>query len=102
MIAVFSTLVAWALPFWMLSIGIGYGVFAMSAPEHRRDLALLAVAQLAGVAVLLAGESLGVGPSDEWGDHPVAVTAAVMTTSLLTVVALIPTIRRPQRSASAR
>ena len=102
MIAVFSTLVAWALPFWMLSIGIGYGVFAMSAPQHRRDLAFLAVAQLAGVAVLLAGESLGVGPSDEWGDHPVAAVAAIMTTSLLTVLALISTIRRQQHSASAR
>ena len=86
----------------MLSIGIGYGVFAMPARQHRRDLALLALAQLAGVAILFVGESLGVGPSDEWDDHPVAVIAAIMTTSLLTVLALIPTIRRQQHSASAQ
>jgi hypothetical protein len=101
-IAVFSTLAAWALPFWMLLIGIGYGVFAMVVPEHRRHLAPLAVAQLAGVATLFVGESLGVGPSDEWDTHPVAVTAAVMTTSLLTVVALLPNTRRPKQLASAR
>ena len=100
-IAVFATLFAWALPLWMLSIGIGYGVFAMSAPEHRRHLALLAAAQIAGVAVLIAGESLGVGPSDEWGSHPIAGTAAIMTTSLLTVAALIQISHGPQRSAAS-
>ena len=101
-IAVCTTVVAWALPLWMLSIAIGYGVFAIETPKQRRGLALLALAQLAGLAVMLAGESVGVGPSDEWGDHPVAGSAAVTITALLTTGALIMLARGPRRSPSAR
>ena len=88
-VAVCTTVIAWALPLWMLSIALGFGVFAIEAPEHRRGLGLLAVAQLTGLAVMLAGEAVGVGPSDEWGNHPVAGSVAITTTALLTTAALI-------------
>ena len=35
-IAVCTTVIAWALPLWMLSIAIGYVVFATEAPKQRR------------------------------------------------------------------
>jgi hypothetical protein len=100
-IAVCTTVVAWALPLWMVSIAGGYGVFAREAPKQRPGLALLALAQLAGLAVLVAGESLGVGPSNEGGDHPAATSAAITITALLTTAALIQLARGPRRSPSA-
>ena len=96
--AVCTTVVAWALPIWMFSIAIGYGVFAIEAPKQRRGLGLLALAELAGLAVLLAGNAADVGPSDEWGDHPVAGSAAITTTALMTTGALILLARGQRRS----
>jgi hypothetical protein len=98
-VAVCTTVIAWALPFWMLSIAVGYSVFAIEFPRQRRRLGLLAFAQVAGVAVLLAGNAARLGRSDEWGDHPVAGSASVATTALLTVAALILLARSPRRPA---
>ena len=98
-IAVCTTVIAWALPLWMVSIALGYSVLAIEFPRQRRRLGLLAFAQVAGVAVMLAGNAARLGPSDEWGDHPMAGSAAVTTTALLTVAALILLARSPRRSA---
>ena len=47
---------------------------------------------------MLVGKAARLGPSDEWGDHPVAGSAAVTTTALLTVGALILLARGPRRT----
>ena len=100
-IAVATTMVAWALPFWMSSIALGYAVLAIGVPAHRRGLAALAGAQLAGVLAVLVGEAVGIGTPDKWGDHPIAGAIGIMTVPVLTIAALVLLISDAHRSSSA-
>ena len=64
---------AWAVPLWTTLLGAGLAVLAWSSPgPARRAVAVLAGGQVAGVVVLIAGETAGIGRTDEWGNHPVA------------------------------
>lgn len=75
--------VAWALPLWMTVLGVGFAILAVaSEPPARRLVAVLAVGQLAGVALLFAGLALQFGRRDEYGDHPVAGGIALVVTGL--------------------
>jgi hypothetical protein len=99
-IGVCTTIVAWALPFWMGSIALGYGVLAIGVPKHRRGLASLAVAQLLGLITVVVGTSVGIGTLDEWGDHPVAQSAGLATAALLTIGSLVLLTSDARRSSS--
>jgi hypothetical protein len=100
-IAVGTATVAWALPFWMGSIALGYAVLAIGVSKHRRGLAALAVAQLAGVLAVLVGEAVGIGTPDEWGDHPIAQLIGMMTVAVLTIGSLVVLLSDARRSSSA-
>ena len=98
-IGVCSTLIAWASPVWMLGLGIGFGVFAIGAPEHRRVLARLAAAQFAGLAIVVAGEAVGVGAPYEQGTHLVTQAAGLVIAGLLTARASVLLAREARPAA---
>lgn len=89
-VAVLSTVAAWALPLWMTLSAVGYGlVAAAGAPPWRRAVALLSVAQVLGIAALFLGIAAEVGRQDEYGDHPVAFGIGTLATAVATVGALV-------------
>ena len=57
---------------------------------------MLALAQLAGLAVTLVGEAAELGPTNDSGDHPYVLSAAIATTALLTALALVLLNRGPR------
>ena len=103
-VGVAATLVAWALPLWMSVIGIGLAMVAIATA--RRDVALLAVGQVAGIAALLLGIAAEVGEPDGYGDYPAAVGIALIATAAITIVALVDfargAARHPAPSADAK
>lgn len=85
-----AAMVAWALPLWMTILGIGFAAIAVaSGPGERRAMALLAIGQVAGLAVLFAGIAAEVGRRDEWGDYPAADGIAIVVTAAISVIALL-------------
>ena len=89
-VAVLSTVAAWALPLWMTLSAVGYGlVAAAGAPPWRRAVALLSAAQVLGIAALFLGIAAEVGRQDEYGDHPVAFGIGALATAVATVGALV-------------
>jgi hypothetical protein len=88
--AVASFIGAWALPLWMTLLGAGFAMLAAAAGSaQRRPLALLAVGQLAGIAVLIAAIEAEVGRVDEYGDYPLAGGIAVLFVAATAIVALL-------------
>jgi hypothetical protein len=88
-VGLLSTLVAWALPLWMTILAIGYAVVAVSGQHPwRRSVALLAGAQLLGMAAMFVGIVAEVGRRDEYGDRPVAFGIGIVVTAGATVVSL--------------
>ena len=88
--AVAAFIGAWALPLWMTLLGGGFAVLAAAAgPAQRRPLALLAVGQLAGIAVLIAAIEAEVGRADEYGDYPLAGGIALLVVAATAIVALL-------------
>jgi len=84
-----AAIVAWALPLWMTVLGVGFAMITVaSGPRQRRAVALLAVGQLAGLAVMFAGIVAEVGRQDEYGDYPAAGGIALAITATLTIIAL--------------
>ena len=98
-VGLLSTLVAWALPLWMTLLAIGFGLVAVSGQRPwRRSVALLAGAQLLGMAAMFVGIAAEVGRRDEYGDHPVAFGIGIVVTTAATVVSL----HQLDRSINAR
>ena len=65
--------VAWALPLWTTLLGAGLALLAWSSPQPaRRALTVFAAGQVAGLVMMVAVEEVGIGRTDEWGDHPLA------------------------------
>ena len=89
-LAVLSSIVAWALPLWMTLSAVGYGlVAAAGAHPWRRAVALLSAAPVLGMAVLFLAIAAEVGRKDEYGDHPAAFGLATIVTAAATVGALV-------------
>jgi len=89
-LAVLSTVAAWALPLWMTLSAVGYGLVALAGtPPWRRAVALLSAAQALGLVVLFLGIALEVGRQDEYGDHPVAFGLSTIATAVASVSALV-------------
>jgi hypothetical protein len=88
-VGLLSTLVAWALPLWMTLLAIGFAVVAVSGQRPwQRPVALLAGAQLLGMAAMIVGIAVEVGRRDEYGDHPVAGSIGLVLTAGAAVVSL--------------
>lgn len=82
-LAVASTVVAWALPLWMTLLAITFAVLAVAAPRARPSgLATLAPAQLAGVGALMMAIIAEVGPQDRYGDYPSASGVGLLVTGV--------------------
>lgn len=85
----FVSIVAWALPLWMVLLGSGYALIALSArPPMRRAIACLSVAQLAGTPALIVATEIGVGTPDSYGDYPAAAAIALVITAAITILGL--------------
>jgi len=88
-VGVASTLVAWALPLWMTLLAVGFSLVALSGLRPwRRAVALLAGAQLLGMAAMFIGIAAEVGRRDSYGDYPVAGSIGIVVTASVTVVSL--------------
>ena len=62
-LGVASTIVAWAIPMWTVTIAIGYAVLAKSDRARRGAVLALAGAQLAGLGAAIAATKVGGGPT---------------------------------------
>ena len=72
----FAFVGAWALPLWMVLLGLGFGVVGLAVDgPARRSAVFLAATQFAGVAVQFAALGLG-------ADEDVAAGVALIVTSV--------------------
>ena len=92
-VAVLSTLVAWASPLWQASLAVAFVLLAVGTDRFRTPLFALAGAQLAGVAAFFVGDAVGIGDVDSYGDYPLAFEVSVALSSLLTAAAVWLTVR---------
>ena len=77
-LAVASTLVAWASPLWMTLLAISLAVLAVAAPpDMRAGLATVSAAHVVGILVTVAGIEAEVGRQDSYGDYPAAAGLGV-------------------------
>ena len=85
----FMSIVAWALPVWMVLLGSGYALIALSLrPPMRRAIACLSAAQLAGTPALIVATEIGVGTPNDYGDYPAARAIALVITAAITILGL--------------
>ncbi len=83
-----STVVAWALPLWMVTIAVGHAVLSLSDDAQRSAVRALSGAQLAGLAVAIVMIEVGAGLPGSYNDYPQAQALGITTTALLTCIAL--------------
>ncbi len=89
-LAVASTLVAWAAPLWMTLIAAGFVVLALSVPRSARfPLLAIATAQLLGMAAMFVGIVAEVGRQNSYGDHPAAFGIGLVVTAVLSALGLV-------------
>lgn len=99
-LGVVATIVAWALPLWMMLLGGGLALIALSAERsERRTIGFLAAGQLVGLAVLFGGIATEIGRRDSYGDYPAAIGIALVVTASITVLALVDLATTPNRPA---
>lgn len=104
-LAVLSSLVAWATPLWATLFAVSCAVLAAAAPRvHRTGLAVLAAAQLVGIAVMIAAIEAELGSRDSYGDYPAAfgLGNAVIAAGSVLGVALLARANSPVRSEPAK
>jgi len=96
------SIVAWALPLWMVVLGFGFALIALSVGSPvRRGIACLSAAQLVGTPVLIVAIENEVGTPDSYGDYPAAGSIALVVTAAITILGLVqlamlqPTTRQP-------
>ncbi|MCJ7781824.1 MAG: hypothetical protein MUQ27_13480, partial [Acidimicrobiia bacterium] len=81
LLGVVSTIVAWALPLWMGTLGIGFALVAVgSSGAVRRAASMLAGAQALGIVTLFALLQVEIGEQDEYGDYPAVFGIALLVT----------------------
>ena len=89
LLGVVSTIVAWALPLWMGTLGIGFALVAVgSSGAVRRAASMLAGAQALGIVTLIALLQVEIGEQNEYGDYPAVFGIALLVTVAGTLVAL--------------
>ena len=82
-LAVASSVVAWASPLWMTLLAITFAVWAVAAPRALRPgLATLAAAQLVGVGATIVAIESEVGPQNSYGDYPAAFGLGLLVTGV--------------------
>jgi hypothetical protein len=92
---VVTTLVAWALPLWMVVLGVGIALMAAATTRRERATTFaLAIAPFIGLATLIVSIEAEVGSPDEYGDHPAAAGVALVITALGMIGALLAFARR--------
>lgn len=104
-LAVVSSLVAWATPLWATLLAISCIVFAASAPRMlRTGIAVLAAAQLIGIGVMIAAIEAELGRRDSYGDYPAAfgLGNAVIAAGSVLGVAMLARAGSAARSEPAR
>lgn len=89
MLAMASTVVAWASPLWMTSLAIAFAVLACAAPRALRPgLATLAAAQLVGLGATIVAIEAELGPQDSYGDYQAAFGVGLLVTGVGSVLGL--------------
>ncbi len=108
-VAVASSLVAWAQPLWATLLALSCILFALAAPRHLRPgVAVLAASQLVGMVALIGALEAKVGRRNSYGDYPVAfglgivVTAAGAIVGIAILARLIDSARRETATTVAR
>jgi hypothetical protein len=87
---VVTTLVAWALPLWMVVLGAGIGLIAAATTRRERAASIaLAIAPFVGLATLIVAIEVEVGSRDEYGDYPAATGVALVVTAVGMIGALL-------------
>jgi hypothetical protein len=92
--SVATSIIAWALPLWMCSLGIALSLLASTSDRGRAALVALAIAPFVGFAALIAGSEAEVGRRDEYGDYPAAGGIALVVTACIMIAGLIALARR--------
>lgn len=93
-LALASTVVAWAYPLWMTSIAISFAVWAVVAPRALRPgLATLAAAQLVGMGAMIVAITAELGEPDSYGDYPAAFGVGLVVTALGSALGLALLVR---------
>jgi hypothetical protein len=92
---VVTTLVAWALPLWMVVLGAGIALIAAATTRRERAATIaLAVAPFVGLATLIVAIEAEIGSRDEYGDYPAAIGIALVVTAVGMIGALLAFARR--------
>ncbi len=72
-VAAASSVVAWALPLWATLLAGSCALLAVAGPRLvRGGVALLAAAQVVGIAAMIGATEAEVGRQDSYGDYPAA------------------------------
>lgn len=75
-LGVVASVVAWAVPFWMGVQAVGLVVFGTAAVRNgtapKLATTLIATGFVVGVASFIALNAAEIGPTDSYGDHPLA------------------------------
>ena len=83
LLAVASTVVAWAEVLWMTLLAITFAVWAVATPRALRPgLATLCAAQLLGVGAMIVALEAELGPQDSFGDYPAAFGVGLLVTGV--------------------
>ena len=90
-----QVIAGWALPVWALVYGVAA---ALLIPNLRPAGLLIAGGFVGSVGVWFALESMGVGPIDEYGDHPYAWNIAMWSLALAVAAGLIVRYRDARES----
>jgi hypothetical protein len=102
-LAVASTLVAWASPLWMTLLAISLAVLAAAAPSGlRAGLVTVSAGHVAGIVVTVAGIEAEVGRQDSYGDYPAAAGLGVCAAAAGSVLGMAVLFRAARIRESAR
>lgn len=88
-LAIASTIVAWAGPLWMTLLAVSFAVFAVAAPRDvRSGLAAISVGQILGIVVTVGAIKAEVGRQNSYGDYPIAADLGVVVAGVGSVIGL--------------
>lgn len=99
-LAVASTIVAWAFVVWSVLLAAAYGALAATGPRQRRDAGWLSAALLAGLAVALVGVWGKLGSPGEYNDYSDAQGWGVTTACALATATLCVLTRHSHRESA--
>ncbi len=103
LIAVASTLVAWAGPLWMTLLATSLAVLAVAAPAAVRPaLATVAAGHVAGIVATVAAINAEIGRQNSYGDYPAAAGLGVCVAAAGSVLGMLLLVRAVRTGASAQ